>query len=278
MTEALPLRGTSALITGGGSGIGLGAAAALVADGMSVTLMGRNEEKLTAAADGLRASAPEGVVVNAYAGDVTDEDAVIAAVALAASVNGGLDACVAAAGDGTLGPVIATSLDEWNRVLGVSLTGVFLTFKHAGALMARSGGGSMVAVSSVASLVTHRFMAPYCVAKAGVDMLVRTTADELGGVGVRVNSVNPSIVRTDLVAMIEPDDTVGQSYLAGMPISRFGEVADVAPAIRFLCGPESSHITAVNLPIDGGHHLRTGPDYYELTSALYGSAADGIVD
>lgn len=273
----LPLHGQAALVTGGGSGIGLAAAEALVADGMSVTLMGRNEERLAAAAAELRAAAPDGVTVAVHAGDVTDEATVAAAVAAAASITGRLDACVAAAGDGTLGPVIATSVDEWNRVLGVTLTGVFLTFKHAGASMGRSGGGSIVAVSSVAGNTTHRFMAPYCVAKAGVDMLVKTTADELGQVGVRVNSVNPGIIRTDLVAMITPEDSVGRSYLENMPISRFGEVSDVAPAIRYLCGPESAFVTGINLAIDGGHHLRTGPNYHEWASGMYGSAADGLV-
>lgn len=274
----LPLQGTAGLVTGGGSGIGLAAAAALVADGMSITLMGRNAEKLDAAAETVRAGAPSGVTVAAFAGDVTDEASVAAAVAAATAITGKLDACVAAAGDGTLGPVIAMPVDEWNRVLGVTLTGVFLTFKHVGASMARTGGGSMVAVSSVAGNTTHRFMSPYCVAKAGVDMLVKTTADELGQVGVRVNSVNPGIIRTDLVAMITPDDSVGQSYLENMPISRFGEVDDVAPAIRYLCGPESAFVTGVNLAIDGGHHLRTGPNYYEWASGLYGTAADGKVD
>lgn len=270
------LDGTAALITGGGSGIGLGAAAALVADGMSVTIMGRNAEKLDAAAVSLRETAPDGVTVATFAGDVTDEDAVAAAVAAAASMTGTLDACVTSAGDGTLGPVIATSLDEWNRVLGVSLTGTFLTFKHAGAVMGRAGHGSIVAVSSWASATSHRFMAPYCVAKAGVDMLVSTTADELGQVGVRVNSVNPGIIRTDLVAMISPDDTVGQSYIAGTPLGRFGEVDDVAPVIRFLCGPESGFVTGTHIEIDGGNHLRMGPDFGEIATALYGTAAEGV--
>ncbi len=266
----------SGFITGGGSGIGLGGAEALVRDGMSVTIMGRNAEKLEGAAQHLRTIAPDGATVTACPGDVTDEAQVAAAVATATAVTGRLEACVAAAGDGTIGPVIALSLDEWNRVLAVSLTGVFLTFKHAGAAISRSGGGAMVAISSLAGSTTHRFMGPYNAAKAGVDMLVKTTADELGQVGVRVNSIRPGIIRTDLVATVTPEDSIGQSYLAGMPISRFGEVSDVAPVIRFLCGPESSFITGETIHVDGGHHLRGGPDYYEITHALYGDAADGV--
>ncbi len=277
MTErSTSLAGMSALVTGGGSGIGLAAASALASDGMHVTIMGRSPDRLAAGAEALAAVAADGVEIRTFAGDVSSEDDVAAAVE-AAKVDGKLTTCVAAAGDGTLGPVIATSLDEWNRVLGVSLTGVFLTFKHAGAAIAASGGGSMVAVSSVASRLTHRFMAPYAVAKAGVDMLVRSTADELGVAGVRVNAVNPGIIRTDLVAMVTPEDSVGRSYLDNMAIARFGEVEDVAPAIRYLCGPESAMVTGVCLPIDGGHSLRAGPDYGEWARGLYGDAVDGVV-
>ena len=270
------LRGRLALITGGGSGIGLAAAAALVSDGADVTLMGRTADKLDAAAAELRLRAPTDVRVHTSVGDVTDERDVAAAVALA-DADHTLGIVVASAGDGTMGPVVATSTEEWNRVLGVSLTGVFLVFREAGAAIVRNGGGSMVAVSSVASRLTHRFMAPYSVAKAGVDMLVKVTADELGQAGVRVNAVNPGIIRTDLVAMIEEESSVGQSYLSNTPLGRFGEVADVAPLIRFLCGPESAFITGETVGADGGHHLRDGPDYLEWAEGLYGDAAHGRV-
>lgn len=268
------LAGQSALVTGGGSGIGLAAARALVADGAAVTLMGRTLQRLEEAAASLSdefADADLAVV----AGDVTDESDVAAAV-VTANRSSTLRVCVASAGDGTLGPVIATSTEEWNRVLGVSLTGVFLAFREAGAVIARNGGGSMVAVSSVASRLTHRHMAPYSVAKAGVDMLVRVTADELAEVGIRVNSVNPGIIRTDLVAMIEEDSSVGRSYLDNTPLGRFGEVTDVAPLIRFLAGPESGFVTGETIGVDGGHHLRNGPDYTEWAEGLFGEAAHGV--
>lgn len=261
----------TALITGGGSGIGLACASALVADGASVMLVGRTESRLSDAQSTLTAAAPPGASVGIFVGDVTAEDDVAAATAAAVDLSGSgrLDIAVAAAGDGTLGPVIATELSEWERVLSVSLTGVFLTVKHAGQAMVSAGGGSIVAISSVASHTTHRYMVPYSVAKAGVDMLVKTAADELGPAGVRVNAVNPGIIQTDLVAMITEDDPVGKSYLANMPAGRFGEVEDVAPAVRFLSGPESGFITGACLPIDGGHHLRRGPDYSEWAAPMY---------
>jgi len=269
-----PLSGQTALITGGGSGIGLATALALANDGASVLIAGRSQEKLDA---GLAAIGPALVgdaAVGALPTDVTDEAQVQAAVEAATALPGRLAICVASAGDGTVGPIVATSAEEWNRVIAVSLTGVFLTFKHAAAAMVGTGGGAMVAVSSLAGLVTHRHMGPYNAAKAGVDMLVKTTADEMGAVGIRVNGVNPGIIRTDLVAMVTEEGETGRSYLRNMPISRFGEADDVASAIRFLVGPESSFITGVNLTVDGGHHLRCGPDYGEIARMLYSEVVD----
>jgi NAD(P)-dependent dehydrogenase (short-subunit alcohol dehydrogenase family) len=267
------LQGQVAVVTGGGSGIGLGAARTIVSDGGSVLLMGRTADKLEAGAATLADVATDGAKVSTFAGDVTDESSVEAAVAAAREL-GPLTMCVASAGDGTVGPIVAMSSDEWHRVLAVSLTGVFFTIKHAATAIAEAGGGAIVAVSSLAGQVVHRFMGPYNTAKAGVDMLVRTTADEMGPVGVRVNGVNPGIVRTDLVAMVDEDNDVGRSYLANSPISRFGEVADIASAIRFLVGPESSWITGVNLTVDGGQHLRCGPDYGMFARMLYTDAVD----
>lgn len=271
------LAGRTALVTGGGSGIGLAAAKALVSDGASVLIAGRSQEKLDAALAELSPLAHDGAEVAALSTDVTDEDQVAAAVEAASELPGSLRIAVASAGDGTIGPVVATATEEWDRIQAVSLRGVFLTFKHAGNAITAAGGGSMVAVSSIAGLLTHRFMGPYNVAKAGVDMLVCTTADEMGAVGVRVNGVNPGIIRTDLVAMVTEDSETGRSYLDNSPVSRFGEVEDVAAAIRYLAGDESSFVTGVNLPVDGGQHLRRGPDYGEITRALYSETVDGRI-
>lgn len=271
------LDGKRALITGGGSGIGLASAIALARDGAAVTLMGRTEDKLSAGRQAIRTAVGD-AQIQIHAGDVTNEADVADAVEAAAGSDG-IDICVAAAGDGTVGPVAVMPLEEWNRVIGVSLTGVFLTMKSAAASMMHAGkGGSIVAISSLAGHLTHRWMGPYCVAKAGVDMLVRVSADEMGVAGIRVNAVAPGIIETDLVAMITPDTETGQSYLRESPISRFGQVDDVAPLVRFLAGPESAHITGTVIPVDGGQHLRGGPDYGEIAKMLYGDAVEGRLE
>lgn len=272
MHDATVLRGSSAVITGGGSGIGLESARRLVRDGASVVLVGRTPERLESGAASLAPDVADGATVTTVVADTSDEDAVAAAVAAADAV-APLGLVVASAGRGGLGPMVGTPLEEWNDIVATNLTGTFLLFKHAGAALARNGGGSMVAISSIAAAVTHPFMGPYCITKAAIDALVRQFADELGRAGVRVNSVRPGIVDTDLVSMIMDDEQVMGSYLENMPVSRPGNVDDVAAAVRYLLGPESSWVTGTSLSVDGGHHLRRGPDFEPAARAFFGDDA-----
>jgi NAD(P)-dependent dehydrogenase (short-subunit alcohol dehydrogenase family) len=273
-----PLRGLAALVTGGGSGIGLECARLLVRDGAAVTICGRSVERLADGQATLEADAGPDAVVQTIACEVTDESQVTAAVARATEPVSGLHLVVASAGTGGLGPLVTTSLDEWNRILDINLTGTFLTFKHAGAAVARSGGGSMVAISSIAGVATHRFMGPYAVSKAAIDMLVANLADELGTAGVRVNSVRPGLVETDLVEALMSDESTVSDYLDQMPIRRVGSTSDVAAYVRFILDPATSWLTGENLSIDGGHHLRRGPNFEPLARALFGDAVDGVVE
>jgi len=269
------LAGQAGLVTGGGSGIGLACARHLVRDGASVTLMGRSEDRLRAASDALAADALKGAKVQWFAGDASSEDDIAAAVESAASVAGALHMVVASAGTGTMGPVVATSMSEWERVLNVNLTGTFLTIKHAAPVLARAGGGSIVAISSIAGPLTHPYMAPYSVSKAGVETLVRNAADELGRAGVRVNAVRPGLVPTELADPLVADEQVKADYLAQMPLHRLGTVDDIAAGVRYLLGPESSWVTGQILAIDGGHTLRRGPDIEHWARTMYG---DAVVD
>lgn len=274
-SPATPFVGQGALITGGGSGIGLASARQLRDGGASVTLMGRNPDKLAAAAESLCESNPDGPSVNVFAGDVADEQAVIDAVESARAVTGSLNLAVACAGTGGVAPIVAQPLDEFRQIISTNLVGTFLTFKYAGRAIVASGGGSIVAVSSLAACTVHAWMSAYAASKAGIDALVRNAADELGQSGVRVNSVQPSLVETELVAIPMGDPTLIESYLENMPIARVGQVEDVASVIRFLAGPESGWMTGNTLPVDGGHHLRRGPDYGGVSAFLYGEASTG---
>lgn len=253
------IEGMTALVTGGGSGIGLAVARRLAADGATVTICGRTAEKLEAAAAEIDGD------VRTIAADVTDEDQVVAAVAAASEPTGRLDVLVANAGGSMhMGPFRSFDVDAVRATVDLNLVGTMLCTKHA--IDAMSEGGSIVAVSSGAGGFPHRWLWAYGAAKAGIDMTVQYAAEELGDAGIRVNSVQPGIVDNELMAPITGGGPLMDHYLENMPISRAGEVDDIAEAVRFLAGPESSWITGINLPIDGGHHLRAGADY----SLLFG--------
>ena len=263
------LKGQSAFITGGGSGIGLACAKAFAADGANVLIMGRSEEKLKTALSEISNLTDGSPVIQYFPGDVGIESDVAAAVDQA-SQDGCLDIAVANAGTGSLAPIMVTESSSWDEIMKTNLSGTFFTIKHAARKMAASGGGTICGISSIAGVRTHRFMGPYCVSKAGIDMLIRNTADELGNLNIRVNSVCPGLVDTQLAAGLIQTEEVHSDYLDCMPISRHGEVEDISSAVRFLCGPESSWITGVVLSVDGGHHLRRGPNVEPFSRELYG--------
>ncbi len=262
------LSGQNAVVTGGGSGIGLACAKAFVADGANVLIMGRNEDKLKAAVEELQAVNSDSVV-KYFAGDAGNESDIEAAVA-EASPGDSLDIAIANAGTGGLAPIMVTEASSWDEIMQTNLAGTFYTIKHAARKMAKSGGGAICGISSIAGVRTHRFMGPYCVSKAGIDMLVRNTADELGHLNIRVNSVCPGLVDTELASGLITTEEVHDDYLDCMPIRRHGEVEDIGNAVRFLCGPESSWITGVVISVDGGHHLRRGPDVEPFSRMLFG--------
>ncbi|MDH3686602.1 MAG: SDR family oxidoreductase [Myxococcales bacterium] len=273
------LEGMSALVTGGGSGIGLGCAARLARDGAYVTICGRTEEKLQAGAAEIEATAAAGASVTTVACDVTDEEQVRAAVEKAAERTGRLDAVVASAG-GTewMGPINQAPLDAWQRVLSLNIDGTFLTLKYASRLMVKQGGGSFVGVSSIAGGRTHRWFGAYGVGKAGIEATCLLAADELGASGVRVNVVRPGLVRTGLTGLLTEGGPVTEDYLAQMPVSRVGHVDDVAGLCRYLVGPESTWLTGQVIGIDGGHSLRRGPDFTAYMEPTWGAdALRGVV-
>jgi NAD(P)-dependent dehydrogenase (short-subunit alcohol dehydrogenase family) len=282
-TEQRGIEGYAALVTGGGSGIGLGAATRLVRDGAEVTICGRTEDRLRGAVDLLeREAADSGRTKPGTAryvvADVTREADIAAAAATAAAARGRLEILFANAGGAShMGPIADADAEQVRATVELNLIGTFLTIKHAAPLMARgvgqgvdggnAGGGSIIAMSSGAGHFPHRFLWAYGAAKAGIDMLCRYAAEELGPSGIRVNSVRPGIIDDELMAPITAGGPLLDDYLAQMPISRLGTVEDVAAAVRFLAGPEAGWITGECVAIDGGHHLRRGADYGLLFGA-----------
>ena len=255
------LEGTGALVSGGGTGIGYASAAALVADGAAVTICGRTEETLQQAVDRLAEVSGCGGKASYVVADVTDEDAVVAAVAHAQGFAGRLDTVVAnAGGGGMLGPLHTQDVAEFTRVLHLNVLGTLLLAKHSLPHLVVSKG-SFVGVSSIAGHLTHRWFGAYPVAKAGIEELVRNAADEYGQAGVRFNAVRPGFTATEIMAMIPRDSDIFASYLENTPLEGVGEPEDVGHLVRFLAGAEARWITGQVIDVDGGHSLRRGPDY-----------------
>lgn len=278
MTMSIPqggLDGASILVTGGGSGIGLGCAVRFAADGANVTICGRNAERLQGAVETIRATAAAGAQVGSVAADVTHEDQIAGAVTAATAVTGVLDGVVACAGGSeTIGPITQIDVEAWRRTIDLNITGTMLTIKHAAPVMAAAGQGSIVGISSIASSRVHPWFGAYGPGKAGIDHVCQLAAIELGASGVRVNSIRPGLVATDLVGFVTAGGPVLDDYLECMPISRVGTVEDIAAMARFLLGPESTWITGQAINVDGGHDLTRGPSYRAIVEPLFG--ADGL--
>jgi NAD(P)-dependent dehydrogenase (short-subunit alcohol dehydrogenase family) len=264
------LEGYAALVTGGGTGIGRSCAVRLAADGAAVTIVGRTESRLADAAREIEetaSAARNGGRVQYAVADVTDEAAMEAAVARAAEPSGGLDAVVAnAGGGGGMAPPHLQDLEEFRRVLDLNVVGTLVTMKHTVPHLVASGRGSFVGMSSIAGGTTHLWFGGYVPAKAGVEALVRNAADEYGPTGTRFNVIRPGFVATEIMSFIPRDSAVYESYLANTPMAPasdtgVGEPEDVAALARFLVGADSRWITGMVINVDGGHHLRRGPDF-----------------
>lgn len=254
MTHDGLLDGTRALVIGGSSGIGLATARLLAADGCRVTIAGRDEQRLV---DALRALASEGLEAHPCPCDTLRPMDVADAVAFA-SEGDSLEIAVTVPGGGTPSRLVDYDPDQFSEEVDRNVRPVFLLLKYA--VPAMPPGGSIVAVSSTAAVFSTKGLATYKAGKAAVDALVEVAADELGEEGIRVNSVRPGLTRTASTAGLFADDEMLARFLENQPIDRSGEVADIAQAIRYLAGPESSWVTGQHLAVDGGHTLRAFPD------------------
>ena len=198
----LSLADRTFLVTGGGSGIGKGVAAAVVAAGGNAMLVGRNADRLAAAADEIKAAGGAGSVRYEPA-DVTNEDEVARVVDAATAWTGRLHGVVhCAGGSETIGPITQIDSDAWRRTVDLNVNGTMYVLKHAAREMVRGGGGSFIGISSIAASNTHRWFGAYGVSKSAVDHLMQLAADELGPSWVRVNCIRPGLIRTDLVAAV----------------------------------------------------------------------------
>lgn len=267
MTSDQSLAGKTALVTGASSGMGRGVARMLAQDGATVVVMGRREQVLLEACAELRAQAPD-TLIESYVGDAGDEASARGALEFTNRLAGRLDIIVSAVGKGIYKPLLlcdeADMLDEFRAEV---LTAFFM-IRHGVPLMTR--GGSIVCVSSTAGGTPCFGLAPYSTAKAGLEMLVKASALELGKAQVRVNAVRPGFTRGEGTTTMFADPDVLKSFTDFIPMARGGESDDLARALRFLAGPESGWVTGQIFAADGGQELRGFPDPNPLLDQIYG--------
>jgi len=243
--NAFDLTGKVAIVTGGGRGIGRAIANRLAQNGAQVVVAGRTQATLDEAAAAIGGAA--------QVADVSREADVLALRDAVLARHGRIDVLVNNAG---INPIFRgierTSLADWQSIIDINLTGCFLTCKHIGAVMLEQGRGSIVNVSSVGGHVGLLRSVPYCASKGGVELLTKALALDLAERGVRVNTLAPGWVDTDLTHELLVHDVHGKRLLEHTPMGRFATGSDLVGAAVFLASDASAYMTGQSLLIDGG--------------------------
>ncbi len=259
MTQSTRFAGKTVIVTGSSSGIGEGIARRFAAEGANVIINARNEEKCNSVADTLD---PARTLV--FAGDVSKASFASEIVAAAVEKFGGLDTLVNNAGVAASGMLHKASDEDIDRVIDINVKGVLYMCRAAIPELKKTGG-SIVNISSVSGIGGDSTLPIYNASKGAVTNLTRGLALQVGMMGVRVNTICPSVTRSDMVEGILENDTAVKAFMKRVAIQRIGEPEDIAAAAAFLASEDASFITGVNLPVDGGVSASNGqPNFMAL--------------
>ena len=256
MYTPFDLSGRGVVVTGGNGGIGLGMARALLAAGASVAIWGSHPAKTQQARDALVEGCGDSRRVHGLACDVGDEAQVAAAFAdSVAALGGRVHACFANAGVSSKGvPLVDMTLEEFRRVQRINVEGVFLTLRAAARHMVQHGhGGSLVATASTAAVEGAARNSHYGASKGAVTSMVRALAVELARHRIRVNSILPGWIATDMTQRAIHDERFAGAVLPRIPARRWGEADDFGGIAVYLASDASSYATGEQFLLDGGY-------------------------
>jgi NAD(P)-dependent dehydrogenase (short-subunit alcohol dehydrogenase family) len=251
MTNPLDFSGKVALVTGAAAGMGLATAQAFAEAGAAVVLADFQEDAVKAAAQKLASAGLKALAVRC---DVSDDAQVAAMVEFTVAEFGRLDAAFNNAGVmARIAPTADSTREDWERVIGVNLRGVWSCMKHELLHMERQGSGAIVNNASVGALTGNPGIASYIASKHGVIGLTRTAALEYIKKGIRVNAVNPGLIDTQIARDVVAGDEQAYAELAKhVPISRAGRPEEIASVVLWLCSPGASYVVGHALTVDGG--------------------------
>jgi NAD(P)-dependent dehydrogenase (short-subunit alcohol dehydrogenase family) len=246
------LKGRTALVTGGARGLGLAMARALGAHGARLMLMDRDETTLRTA---VAALAGEGIETRSITGDVTVPADTARAVAEMRAAWQRVDIGVCNAGVARNVAAEEMTLEQWDAIMAVNLTGVFFTAQGCARAMIEQHSGSIVMIASMSGLIVNvpQQQAAYNISKAGVIMAAKSLAVEWARYGIRVNAIAPGYMRTDMTAPFIADPALGGVWLDLTPMKRAGDPTELGGAVVFLASDASSFTTGHTLVVDGGY-------------------------
>jgi NAD(P)-dependent dehydrogenase (short-subunit alcohol dehydrogenase family) len=247
------LAGKTAVITGGGTGIGQAIAVAFAQEGARVAVAGRRKEKLQETLAQLKQTGCEAIAVECDVTKAADTERLVKATE---DRFGNVNILINNAGALSVSTVETISEEDWDRLMATNVKGPFLMSRAVLPAMRRAGGGSIVNIGSVLGIAAVRDRAAYCASKGGVAMLTKAMALDHAPDKIRVNCVCPSIVESDMTQMFFAETEVArkarESRLASIPLGRFGKPNDIAGIVVFLASDESSWMTGAVIPVDGG--------------------------
>ncbi len=252
--EWFDFSGKVVLITGASRGIGESVAGAFCDLGASVVLTSRKQDALDKVACNLQGKSGKACAIACHVGKEEDRKKLVDQVI---QQFGKIDVLVNnAATNPVFGPAINTDEGAWDKIFEVNLKGPFFLSKLVAAKMAEKGGGAIVNVASVAGLKPMMGLGVYSISKAGLLMLTRVLAAELGEKGIRVNAVAPGVIKTKFSEAIWKNDFIRKVVEQSSALGRLGEPDDVVGAVVFLAGPAAKYITGQMIVVDGGTGLK----------------------